>query len=423
MTGGEQLEWLFSLEARGIKFGLDNTRELLSRLGDPQEGMRFVHVAGTNGKGSTCAMIDSVLRAGGHRTGLYTSPHLIEFRERIRVNGRCIDGSEVLSWIDTVRPEVEAMAAHGRRLTFFEVTTAMALDHFAHENVELAVLEVGMGGRLDSTNVITPEVSIITRIDLEHTAYLGGTLEQVASEKAGIVKPGVPTVTTDTNSPVMGVIEGTCRERDSELHIIGYGDSYEVISSELDGVKMSMGESVLQLGMCGRVQAENAALAIAACELLQDSGIDLIGDAIRRGLEAARWPGRMDMVSSDPAIMVDVAHTPSAAAALVEELSRWWPGGMVAVLGVLDDKDLAGINRVLAPACRYIVATAPATPRAADPARVVEAAGDTLVKVVDDVPEAIGEALSSLRDDELMLVTGSLYTVGEALSCLGKRIC
>lgn len=420
------LNWLFGQEARGIKFGLDNTIELLSRLGDPHRRFRSLHVAGTNGKGSVSAMSESVLREAGYRTGLYTSPHLVDFRERIRVGGECIGEKEMLRLAAEVRDIAESMASDGRRLTFFELTTAMAFAHFADTGVETAVVEVGMGGRLDSTNVIEPDCVAITRISLEHTAFLGSTLAQIAFEKAGTMKAGVPAVTLDQSPEVLEVLERRASEVSAPLTVVGRDVAYEVSSATLDGTELYVEaiDDVVHVPLIGRYQGENCALACTALVEMMRRGVYIPDEAFPRGLSQVRWPGRLEVVAQRPRVVLDVSHTADGARAVAAELRRLLDRKAIVVLGVLDDKDLDGIAAAFGSVASRAIATAPRTPRAFPAQRVRESlSAHCPTEVVDRVGDAIERALQLASGDDTVLIAGSLYTVGEAKERFDGKAC
>lgn len=418
--------WLFGQEARGIKFGLDNTIELLSRLGDPHRRFRSLHVAGTNGKGSVSAMAESVLREAGYRTGLYTSPHLVDFRERIRVGGECIGEKEMLRLAAEVRDIAESMASDGRRLTFFELTTAMAFAHFADTGVETAVVEVGMGGRLDSTNVIEPDCVAIARISLEHTAFLGSTLAQIAFEKAGTMKAGVPAVTLDQSPEVLEVLERRASEVSAPLTVVGRDVAYEVSSATLDGTELYVEaiDDVVHVPLIGRYQGENCALACTALVEMMRRGVYIPDEAFPRGLSQVRWPGRLEVVAQRPRVVLDVSHTADGARAVAAELRRLLDRKAIVVLGVLDDKDLDGIAAAFGSVASRAIATAPRTPRAFPAQRVRESlSAHCPTEVVDRVGDAIERALQLASGDDTVLIAGSLYTVGEAKERFDGKAC
>jgi len=422
---GEALSWLYGRETMGIKFGLGNTMRLLAKLGDPHRRFRSVHVAGSNGKGSVSAMTASVLQEAGYVTGLYTSPHLVDFRERMRVDGRCIPEAVLLRLIEEVREIAESATAPEERLTFFELTTGMAFAYFADAGVEEAVVEVGMGGRLDATNVISPDCCAITRIGLEHTKYLGSTLEAIAGEKAGIIKPGVPVVAIDQEDKVIDVLRRTSHERGAPLKVVGRDVGYEVLSSTLDGTEVHIEElgATVRVPLLGRYQGANCAVACGVIAELMRRGIYVPDEAIVSGLAKVRWPGRMEIVSRSPTIMFDVTHTPDGAREVASEVRRLVGGGLVLVMGVLDDKDLGGIAAHFGPLARTAVAAAPDTPRAFPPGTVAEALRPYCpsVEEMPSVARALDRAMELASPDDAILVTGSLYTVGEAYGWLDGR--
>lgn len=422
------VQWLFRQEAKGIKFGLANTIELLSRMGDPHHSFRSLHVAGTNGKGSVSAMAESVLREAGYRTGLYTSPHLVDFRERIRVGGECISEKEMLRLAEEVKGIAEDMRSAGdeKRLTFFELTTAMAFAHFADAGVEEAVVEVGMGGRLDSTNVITPDCVAITRIAMEHTTFLGNTLAAIASEKAGTIKPSIPVVTFEQAPEVLEVFRARAAAVSAPLKVVGRDIGYELLSSTLDGTEVFVEEidRAVSVPLIGSYQGENCALACSALVELMKRGAYIPEEAFSRGLAAVRWPGRLEVVERQPRMILDVSHTADGARAVAAELERMLGQKVVLVLGVLNDKDLAAIAEAFGGIARLAVATAPATTRAFSPREVWEALSPHCPsEAVYGVGHAIERALASSSADDIILVAGSLYTVGEAKRWLDGKTC
>jgi len=420
---GALLNELYALERFGIKLGLDVIRDLLGRMGSPQRAFPSIHVTGTNGKGSVCAFLASIFRSAGYRVGLYTSPHLVKFNERIRVDGRLIRDEEVASLYEDIRVHAAAMAKESdtNRPTFFEVTTAMAFRHFADTRVDLAVVEVGMGGRLDATNVLTPATCVITRIGLEHTEHLGRTVERIAKEKAGILKPSVPAVTVE--QPALGVLQARADELRCPLTVVGRDVRYARGGFGLDGqeVRIEDGRAVTaHLAMIGSFQPENAATAYAAAVAVGDRWT-LADGAIEEGLSAARWPGRLQVARRDPLVLVDAAHNAPAARALAESLRELFPGKKLTfVVGILNDKDVAGMAAALGPLAANIVATRAKTPRAFDPEelrRAFEAYAP--VTIVPDVRQAVTGAIDSAATGDVLVVAGSVYTVGETLDMLG----
>lgn len=435
MTYAEATAFLYGLRRFGWRPGLATIRRLVALLGDPQAGIPFFHVAGTNGKGSTAAMLDAICRAAGYRTGLYTSPHLLSFTERIRVNGEPITEAEIVALTAELKslcaahfaPETTTPA--GDRLphpTFFELTTAMAFQHFRRCAVDAAVIEVGLGGRLDATNVIEPRVTVITNIALEHEQYLGRTPAEIAGEKAGIVKARVPVVTA-ARSDALAVIRQRAAELQAPVVVVPETYRWAVRESGLTGQTFDLeGPSrryeALRVALPGRHQVENAVLAVAAAEAAQEQRLSLDAAAIRRGLAAVAWPGRLQVVQERPRIIVDGAHNPAGAETLASFLDehRATLGRLILVFGVLQDKDWATMLRRLAPLADAVILTHPPTERGADPALLAPVVGDRArVTVAADVEKALTLARGAARTDDTIVVAGSLYTVAATLRALG----
>jgi dihydrofolate synthase/folylpolyglutamate synthase len=421
------LDRLYKLERFGIKLGLDNIRRLLSLLGEPHRGLKVLHVTGTNGKGSVCAFAASALQSAGYRVGLYTSPHLIRFNERIRVDGEPILDAEVLRLWAGMEPAIRAMTAERPidHPTFFEVTTAMAFQYFRERAVDVAVVEVGMGGRMDATNVADGRVSVVTRIDLEHTEHLGRSVERIAREKAGIIKPSSRAVAVD--QPALPVIEARCREVHAPLTVVGRDVRAERQSHDLHGqtvlVTGPFGTIEVRTPLVGAFQLENVAVAIAALHELGAAGLPVSEDAIRTGVGTVRWPARLDLVRTSPRVFVDGAHNAPAARALAESIAELLPGERLRlVVGILNDKDLGGMAAALGPLASHVYACRPKTHRAYEPEEVAAAFRPYApVTVVTPIREAIGEAVSAAGPAGVVLITGSIYTAGEALEHLGAR--
>jgi dihydrofolate synthase/folylpolyglutamate synthase len=409
----EFLAWLYGLSRHGIKLGLENTKELLRRLGNPQEHFRSVHVAGTDGKGSVCAMINFILTTSGVRTGLYTSPHILKFNERISVCGVPISDAELSRLAERIVPQVNEMADSGMLCTFFEATTAIAFLYFKEKGVEYAVAEVGMGGRFDATNVILPDVTVINGISMEHTEYLGDTIEKIAFEKAGIIKPGVPCITANTG-PAYSVIKEVAEEKRAPL--IGINpDDIEVTGITDTHTNFSYGGETYGVSVPGRHQAKNAVLAMEAV-----SRLPVYPECdIRKGLESVYWPCRMQRIQGTPFI-VDVTHTSAGAKDLCTDCKDIY-GRVTAVLGILSDKDADGISESICGIAERVIIASPKTPRAASLRKVRDAllkyGADVTEK--DSVAEAMEEAIK-VHGDEPILVTGSFYTAEEAVRWLKK---
>jgi len=422
LSYSKAIEYLYGLQWHGIKLGLETIRRLMTVLNEPHRRFRSVHIAGTNGKGSTAAMTAAVLAQAGYRTGLYTSPHLIEFTERIRVNGEPIPPEQAARLTERIRAASADLPA-----TFFEFTTAMAFQYFAESAVDFVVAEVGMGGRFDATNVLTPLVSVITPIDFDHQAYLGDTLEQIAAEKAGIIKPSIPVVTSADRPEAVSVIRNVCRERNAPLYRLGSDIRVEGVSPQrfrYEGIRWSFSD--LNCALLGRHQISNAGLALAALEVLEQTGVSIGEEAVRRGLSSVRWEGRLERMPPAPsgaALILDGAHNPAGARVLrdfLEDSKPTRPGRLILVLGILSDKDVDGILAELVPMADEVVVTRPRYARAlpADDLRRHLEKFQARVTVREPLEEALRYAQSAASAGDLICITGSLYTVGEARSHL-----
>ncbi len=429
MSYQETIDYLFGLQKHGIKFGLSNSVQLMGLMDNPQQRFRSIHIAGTNGKGSTAAFLAGMLKEAGYRVGLYTSPHLVSFTERIRINGVPITEERVVGLAERVRARYEHVpSAEGGPLipTFFEVTTAMAFACFAEERVDIAVVEAGMGGRLDSTNVIVPLASVITNIDLEHTEFLGTTLGQIAAEKAGIIKPGVPVVTGAIQPEAIAVIEQQARLAGSPVFRMPRDFGAEQMATgpeqgfDYRGIVARLPH--LRIAMLGRHQVGNACFALAAAECIGKAGVTISEAALRAGLADALWEGRLERVAQRPDIYLDGAHNPASAQVLAEalrDLKRSYHR-MVLVVGILKDKDYRGILDRLVPLADRVVVTRPNYSRALDTAALAAeiSALHRDVASAGSVAEAIDLARREARGDDLIIITGSLYTVGDARAML-----
>lgn len=421
MNYDEAVGYLYSLQHHGIKLGLDNPKTLLAALGNPHDSFRGIHVAGTNGKGSTSAALACVMEAHGQRSGLFTSPHILSFTERIRVNGREIAEDCVVRLTGMI---AEAIREKTPELnpTFFEFVTAIGFLYFKEMGVQWAAVETGMGGRLDATNVIRPEVSAVTPVGLDHKEFLGNTLEEIAREKAGIIKPGVPVVLAPQTPEALRVLEETALGNSCALYIHGR-DFYSVlkeISSE--GIVFDYeGPGGLRLKnlffpLTGRYQAVNASVAVtaAACAGFDD------GEKIRQGLREVRLPGRLEVISAGPPrILLDGAHNPEAACALAAALREIFGNGqrLILIAGIMGDKDIGGILAELLPLASEAIFCAPSYGRAARPEELqarAEAMGFAGGKTARSVSEAVQTASGLASSEDIILVTGSFYTAGEA---------
>jgi dihydrofolate synthase/folylpolyglutamate synthase len=370
MNYAEALEYIHGIGRFGKKLGLENITRLMRALGDPQDRLRFIHIAGTNGKGSTAAYLSSVMRAAGYRTGLYTSPYLQRFTERIRVDGREIPEARLASLAGTVRSAIAGLVAAGHQHpTEFEVVTAIAFLYYAQEGCDVVALEVGLGGRLDSTNVIkAPLAAVIATIDFDHVAQLGDTLEKIAFEKAGIIKPGCETVLYPQPDSVREVFETAAQKVGARLHVCDFS-TLRGTSFGLRGQTFDYGRHKgLKIALLGDYQIRNAALAVEAVEVINRDargGIHVSDEALRRGLRDARWPGRMELLREKPAALIDAAHNPQCARALRAALDKYFPGRKkIFIFGVLKDKDYRGIIEAVIPAASAVFTVTPESGRA-----------------------------------------------------------
>lgn len=414
---------LYELQKFGIKLGLSSTENLLARLGDPHLGLQCVHLAGTNGKGSVGAMLEASLLAAGIKAGFYTSPHLVRFEERFRLGGREITPAETLALIEAVWPAVDEREPP----TFFEFVTAMAFLWFARQGAELAIIETGLGGRLDATNLVRPLATVITNIGLEHQQYLGDTYAAIAMEKAGIIKAGVPLAHGVSQPAARRVVEGQAEDLGAPLRRLGRELR---VRRRADG-RFDLAGRLWRLNaaatsLFGRHQPGNAALALGALEDLAQAGIAVGPEHLRAGLMAARWPGRLQKAPEHPGrppLWLDGAHNLPAAKALLASLPQMRAGRapLVMVVGVMADKDISGILGALLPAADRVIFSRPVYERAADPAVLAAQApaGAPPSEVEPDLGRAMARAQELAGAGGVVLVTGSLFTVGEALERLG----
>ena len=414
MNYPDSVQFLYSLgnEIKTAKLGLDRIRAVLQALGRPQDRLRFVHVAGTNGKGSTCAMIESALRAANLRTGLFTSPHLAEPTERIRIDGRPISADRFAQAFD----RVHAASTLDDHTTYFETVTAMALLVFAEERVDMVVLEVGLGGRLDATNVVSPDLSVITPVDFDHEAFLGKSLESIAGEKAGILKPGVPAVFARQRPEAARVLD----QRAAELSIpVARTADWSVRDLDIDPrgsrFRLTGGRELrLTCPLAGEHQVENAVTAAVALARLG------IGDsAIESGIARARWPGRLERVSERPEIILDGAHNPAGARALAAYIDRFYAHRRVRLIyGAMRDKAIDEISGVLFPRARQVIVTAPQQARALSPEALRDIGAHPNMRTAPNLRDALALVVEDASPEDVVFITGSLFLVAEARALL-----
>lgn len=419
----ETIDYIHSLP-RGLEsVGLDRMRALCAALGDPQEKTKFVHIAGTNGKGSTCAMLDSILRAAGHKTGLYTSPYIHRFNERIRVGGECIGDDELVSLTQYVREKAESA---GIEYSQFEFVTAIAFEYFARQKCKIVVLETGLGGRFDPTNVISePLCSVITAIGLDHTAVLGDTILKIAAEKAGIIKDGCPVAFYPSeDDEVVSLIARTCREKGCALRMAEF-DEIEVLADDLDGqVFCYCDDTPLTLPLLGDHQTRNAAVVLETVELLREGGIKIKPEALEKGLAETVWPARFELVSQSPCVIVDGGHNVQCAEAIAANLDYYFEDSRrVLLLGMMRDKDCEGVIETLAPLADAFVCVSPDAPRAlgtAELAKMLEKYKKPTF-TAQTVTEGVKTAVGAAGKGGMVCACGSLYIVGEVREYFGKE--
>ncbi len=416
----EALAYIHGVEFFGSKPGLTRIGELLEKLGNPQKGMRFIHIAGTNGKGSCAAMTASVLKAAGYRTGLYTSPYLYRFNERMQINGKEIPDDVLAEIVTRVKPVAEAMADHP---TEFELMTAIALLWYKQEACDVVVLEVGLGGRFDATNIIdAPEAAVIMNIGLDHTAVLGDTVEQIAFEKAGIIKPGTEAVLFQQSESVTDVVRRRCEELGVPLHIADFSQ----IKSEFDslyGQSFSYRGEVYALPLLGSHQLKNAAVVLELVEVLRGRGWKLEQGDVEHGLYAVHWPGRFELVSEEPLFVVDGGHNPQCAQTVRENLLHYFPDKRrILLLGILRDKDYAGLTEILDGAADEYICITPDSPRALPAAELADFLKryNKAVAVCESIRDGVSLALDRSDDESVVCAVGSLYSVGEIRACFEK---
>lgn len=415
------IEYLYGLQKFGIKFGLNCTENILARLGNPHLKLRCIHVAGTNGKGSTAAMLSSVLTKQGLRTGLYTSPHLVRFTERFRINDREASKERIMEIFEKVREVLD----DAEPPTFFEAVTAMAFLYFAEEEVDWAIVETGMGGRLDATNLINPEVSVITNVSFDHQEFLGNTLAAIAREKAGIIKPGVPVVSGVQQPVVQGIMKATCLRKDAPLFLKG---KHFKVRRNSDGTFQYQGLShrmaSLELNLTGWHQHNNASLALAALEVLETrSDFQIDSQALREGLHQVSWPARLEVLQRNPLIVLDGAHNAQGAETLRDSLKQDFSyRNLHLVLGIMADKDIRGMLRRLLPVAQTAIFTKPRYNRAANPENLKRWARPYIQKyyVIPDVGSAIQQAKLLAEPEDLICIAGSLYFAGEVKELFGE---
>ena len=415
----EALAYIDGAQFFGAEPSLRRIRELLQKLDDPQKMLKFVHIAGTNGKGSCAAMLASVLRAAGYRTGLYTSPYLFRFSERMQINGEQIGEEALVRCVEAVREKADSMEEHP---TEFEIITAVALLWFLHEKCDIVVLEAGLGGRFDATNVIdAPECSVIMNIGLDHTHILGNTLEKIAAEKAGIIKRGVPCVVYNQTESVMNVFRTRCADLSTSLVIPDFSSIVSEFDS-LEGQVFTYDKRQYAITLLGTHQLRNAAVVIETAKKLFDNGWNISLEALEHGLYSAVWPGRFELCCDEPPFIVDGGHNPQCAETVCESLLRYFPDTRrVLLMGVLRDKDASAMAAILDHAADEYVCTAPESSRALTPEQLANVLGPfgKNVTVCSSVSESVYTAKELAGEDGMVCATGSIYLAGSVRYELG----
>jgi dihydrofolate synthase/folylpolyglutamate synthase len=413
-----------SSELAKADFSLDRMFALMELLGNPQGRYPIIHVAGTKGKGSVSALAASALSAAGLRTGLYTSPHLLDFCERMQVDGGPIPHLELAALVDEIKPAV----ARVEKLTTFEITTALGFLYFARREVDAAVIEVGLGGRLDATNVVTPKVSVITSLSYDHMAVLGDTLAKIAGEKAGIIKPGVPLVSAPQKDEALEVLQRVAKDRGAPVTLVGKDIGFKPISHSLDGQSLELIDNIrrstleLQLPLLGAHQVENAAIAYAA---LRSSALHVPEPAIVKGFASVRWPARFEVAQREPPVIFDSAHNQDSFARLCQALDDYFPGRPVCLIfGASEDKNIPGMFAEIAPRIKILLVTRSAHPRALEPEKIQELARQAGIvnEAVVPVEAALARALEMAeKDGSIVLSAGSMFVTAEVMSAWKRR--
>lgn len=406
-----------SSELAKAEFNLDRMYALMDALGNPQSRYPIIHVAGTKGKGSVSALCASALQAAGYRVGLYTSPHLMDYVERIQVDDRPLSHEQMIHLVEEIKPAVAKVP----KLTTFEITTALGLLAFARQGVQAAVIEVGLGGRLDATNIVTPKVSVITSLSYDHMAVLGDTLAKIAREKAGIIKPGVPVVSSPQKEEALAVLERVAKEKDSPLVLVGREVKFERLASSLDGQSLRILDTGspaidLRLPLLGEHQVQNAATAYTA---LKTSGLEISNRAIQDGFSQVKWHARFEVVRREPPVIFDSAHNQDSFAKLRQALDEYFPGRQVyLIFGASEDKNIPGMFAELKPKIRKLIATRADHPRALPPEEITQLADQAGLQseVVTPVEAAFRHALElSEKDGSIVLSAGSMFVTAEVM--------
>ncbi len=421
MTYDDALNYIHHVTWRGSRLGLERTRELLDRIGNPHQSLKYVHIAGTNGKGSSAAMLSKILSVAGYRTGLYISPYIIRFNERMQIDGTYISDEELAEITEYIRPYAEAMADHP---TEFELITVIAFEYFKRHNAQIVVLEVGLGGELDSTNVIdTPELAIITNIGLDHTRELGSTIREIAKAKAGIIKSGGDVVIYGQNAEADTVFEQVCSERNANLTITDHSRISNV-STSLDALRFTVepyGE--LSCALTGTYQTKNAMVVITAVEALKNKGWNISEQNLRDGLSSVQWPARFELLRRNPIFIADGGHNPQGVTAVAESLREHFPDHkIIFLLGIMADKDVSNMIDQLAPLAEMFITVTPNNPRAMEASALTELLRDEKLPAVscESISEGVRLAIKQASESGIVCAVGSLYMLGDVRNALAE---
>jgi dihydrofolate synthase / folylpolyglutamate synthase len=422
MNYNEALKYIHESHKFGIRLGLDNIKKLLELLGNPQDNLKIIHVAGTNGKGSTCSFISTILKESGYKVGLYTSPFLETFTERIRVNGENIPEEEVAKIVSLIKEKIEKMVSEGYSYpTEFEIVTAMAFYYYNQENVDFVALEVGLGGRYDATNVIdNPLVSVITSISLDHTSILGDTLAKIAFEKGGIIKENGTTISYPQQKEAKEVIENICRENKSKYIEVNFNDinikESNINYQKYDCVINGREYKDLEIKLIGEHQVNNSVLALNVIDYIKrNENIDISDESIKKGLIETKWPGRIEKIKEDPMFIIDGAHNEEGATSLAKSIDRYFEDkNKILLIGMLEDKDIDSVLDILIPRFNQVITTTPDNPRAIDANSLKEKIDRYSVEVIckPEIKDAVDYTLNNSNKEDVIISAGSLYMIG-----------
>ena len=421
MNVNEALTYIHSISWMGSIPGLGRTQALLEKMGNPEKKLKFIHIAGTNGKGSTAAMLAAILQNAGYRTGLYTSPYILRFNERMQVNGASIADGELAQITEFVQPLADALAEHP---TEFELVTCIAMEYFARQKCDIVVLEVGLGGEFDSTNVIdAPEAAVIVNIGLDHMSVLGDTVEEIAKAKAGIIKPGCDCVLYAQEASVEAVIAQACATANARLHRAGM-DELRLLSHGLDGQRFDWKDlSALHLPLLGEHQLHNASVVLTTIEVLRGRGWNISEDAVRRGLTEVTWPGRFQLMRRDPLFIIDGGHNPQCLEALVQAIRDYLPGQKLTFLcGCMADKDYAEMFGELAPYAKEFVTITPNNPRSLSADALAKSLRERgmIASSCATIADGVRTAIERAGSNGAVCACGSLYMISDVIDALNK---